>query len=320
MSSSTITYTSVYSDSEPWRFQWVSDDELYVPKEAPQPLDPITRLSPSYVTDSDSSKEDLEEDPEEDPAEYPVDGGDDDDDDDDKEEASEEDEEEEEHLALADSTTLPVVVPVPSTEDTEAFETDKSAPTPPVPSPRLCKTRISIRPQTPMAASAEALIAEYASAPTPPSPPSSPLTPLSSLLPRIPSPPLPLPSPPTHTSPIYNEAPLGYRAAMIQDDLLKADMSIRKRARFTAPTDDSIHASESRAMTVVGEVNERVTDLATTQRQETHELQAADARWALAYSKSKSQAMESQIRNLQRDVDVIQRHRIRDEDRLTSHI
>ncbi|GJW52884.1 hypothetical protein Tco_0096969 [Tanacetum coccineum] len=36
MSSSTVTYTSVYSNSEPWRFQWVSDDELEVPEEAPQ--------------------------------------------------------------------------------------------------------------------------------------------------------------------------------------------------------------------------------------------------------------------------------------------
>ncbi|GKD61212.1 hypothetical protein Tco_1298721, partial [Tanacetum coccineum] len=65
-----------------------------------------------------------------------------------------------------------------------------------------------------MAASAEALIAEYTAAPTPPSP-LSPLTPLSSLLPQIPLPPLPLPSPPTHTSPTQAEAPLGYRAAGI---------------------------------------------------------------------------------------------------------
>ncbi|GKG58493.1 hypothetical protein Tco_0592272, partial [Tanacetum coccineum] len=72
--------------------------------------------------------------------------------------------------------------------------------------------RISVRPQTPMAASAEALIAKYVAAPTPPLPPPSPLTPLSSPLPQIP---LPL-SPPTHTSPTHAEAPLGYRAAGIQ--------------------------------------------------------------------------------------------------------
>ncbi|GJV42374.1 putative reverse transcriptase domain-containing protein [Tanacetum coccineum] len=65
-----------------------------------------------------------------------------------------------------------------------------------------------------------------------------------------------------------------------------------------------IRAFESRAMAAVGEVNERVTDLATTQRQYTHELQA----------------MKAQIRALQRDVALLQRQRIRDEDRLASHI
>ncbi|GKG34312.1 hypothetical protein Tco_0437008, partial [Tanacetum coccineum] len=49
--------------------------------------------------------------------------------------------EEEEHLAPTDSTTLPVVDHVPSTEDTEAFETDESAPTPSR-SPRLHRARI----------------------------------------------------------------------------------------------------------------------------------------------------------------------------------
>ncbi|GKG44379.1 hypothetical protein Tco_0485817, partial [Tanacetum coccineum] len=36
MSSSIVTYTFVYTDSEPWRFQWVSDDELEAPEVAPQ--------------------------------------------------------------------------------------------------------------------------------------------------------------------------------------------------------------------------------------------------------------------------------------------
>ncbi|GJZ96468.1 hypothetical protein Tco_0668802 [Tanacetum coccineum] len=99
-----------------------------------------TALSPGYVTDSDLD-EDLEEDPEEDHTDYPVDGGDGDDepsdddddiDDEDKEpfEDEDDDKEEEEHLALADSSTIPIVDPVPSVRDTEAFETDESAPTP----------------------------------------------------------------------------------------------------------------------------------------------------------------------------------------------
>ncbi|GJX28329.1 hypothetical protein Tco_0236408 [Tanacetum coccineum] len=298
MSSSTVTYTSIYFDSEPWRFQWVSYDELKTPEEAPQssgqappspdyvpghehppspdyvprpkepgqaPLSPDydqplpddaspTTLSPGYVVDSDPV-----EDPEEDPADE---GDDNDDDEDDKED------EEEEHLAPADSTTLQTIDPVSSAEDIEAFETDESTPTPP--SPKSHGARISVQPQTPMSATVEALIAEYASAPTPPSPAPSPLTPLSSSLPHILSPPLPLPSPHTHTSPhptyaslTYAESPLGYRAAEIRlraaspsthhpseilslplllpstthrDDLPEADMPLRKRAHFTTPT------------------------------------------------------------------------------------
>ncbi|GKG41071.1 hypothetical protein Tco_0470283, partial [Tanacetum coccineum] len=84
-------------------------------------------LSLSYVPYSD---------PEEEHADYPADGGDGDDepsdddsdddtDDDDEEpfEDEEDDEEEEEHLALADSSAIPVVDPIPLARDTEAFET-----------------------------------------------------------------------------------------------------------------------------------------------------------------------------------------------------
>ncbi|GKG33276.1 hypothetical protein Tco_0430786, partial [Tanacetum coccineum] len=98
-----------------------------------------TALSPGYVADFDP-----EEGPDEDHADYPADGGDGDDDpsenddedddaDDEDEEASEDeddDEEEEEHLAPADSSAIPVVDPVLSAGDTEAFETNESAPTP----------------------------------------------------------------------------------------------------------------------------------------------------------------------------------------------
>ncbi|GJS77603.1 hypothetical protein Tco_0727484, partial [Tanacetum coccineum] len=41
-SSSTVTYTSVYTDSEPWRFQWVSDEDPEAPADAPP--------SPDYVS------------------------------------------------------------------------------------------------------------------------------------------------------------------------------------------------------------------------------------------------------------------------------
>ncbi|GJV02429.1 hypothetical protein Tco_1335998 [Tanacetum coccineum] len=99
------------------------EDQPYVVADSP------IALSPGYDADSDP-----EEDSEDDPVDYPADGGDDDDDDssdDDKEEeeASEE-EEEEEHLAPADSIIAPVVDHVPSSEETEPFETDEFAPTP----------------------------------------------------------------------------------------------------------------------------------------------------------------------------------------------
>ncbi|GKD93899.1 hypothetical protein Tco_1373736, partial [Tanacetum coccineum] len=198
-----------------------------------------TPLSPDYVPEPEYPKYLVPS-----SVEDPADGGEDDDDesseddadDEDKEEASEEedDDEEEEHLALADSAALSAVDPVPSAEDTEAFETDKSAPKPPT-SPhhiilfsetRPRTTQMSVRPHTQLS-------------------PSIPLPPLP-----VPSPPLPLPSPPTHTSPSYADAPLGYRADRIQlratspplllpstthrDDIPEADMPLQKRAHFTA--------------------------------------------------------------------------------------
>ncbi|GKB28384.1 reverse transcriptase domain-containing protein [Tanacetum coccineum] len=110
-SPSTVTYTSVYINSKPWRFQRVSDEELEAAMEdQPLPTDASpTALSPGYIADS-NPKED-EEDPEEDPADYPADGGDNDDnessDDDDDDDDVEKDEEEEEHLALTDPSVVP---------------------------------------------------------------------------------------------------------------------------------------------------------------------------------------------------------------------
>ncbi|GKB76980.1 hypothetical protein Tco_0943875 [Tanacetum coccineum] len=80
-------------------------------------------------------KEDLEEDHTDDFADE-EDGDDepsDDDDTNDKDEEPTEDEEEEEHIAPADSSAVPIVDSTPSAGDTEAFETDESAPTPRTP-------------------------------------------------------------------------------------------------------------------------------------------------------------------------------------------
>nr|GFB70764.1 hypothetical protein [Tanacetum cinerariifolium] len=87
-------------------------------------------------------EDDDDEDPEEDPVDYPADGGDDRDDEEESSEDEEDDEmdveaneeeKEEEHPAPADSV---VVAPTAadqalSAEETEPFETDESAATPP---------------------------------------------------------------------------------------------------------------------------------------------------------------------------------------------
>ncbi|GJZ09271.1 putative reverse transcriptase domain-containing protein [Tanacetum coccineum] len=392
--SSVVTYTSVYTDSEPGRVFWGADEEIsdggvprvivlgydglpmqpvdppspdyvpgpehpaspdYVPgpehppspieipfvpepeypeylvpseDEAPMEDQPLpadaspVALSPGYVPDSDP-EEDPEEDSEEEHADYPADGGDGDDepsgddtddddaDDDDEEpfEDEEDDEEEEEHLAPADSSAIPIVDPVPSAGDTEAFETDESAPTPRAPQiripfaqTRLRRARKSVRPEPPMSASMEARIAEHAAAPTPPLP--------------VVSSPLPLPSPLT-TSPTDTGAPLGYRAAGIRmraadaspplslpptsprTDIPEAEMPPRKRACLTTPApgyeigessaagaarqpgptpavdtwDEIVEAMMEIAPTTLEGVDQRVTELDTTVRQRTEEFE-----------------------------------------------
>ncbi|GKC93110.1 hypothetical protein Tco_1158552, partial [Tanacetum coccineum] len=192
-----------------------SPDYVPGPEHPPSPAYvPDLTLSPGYIADSDPEEE--EEDPEEDPADYLADGGDEDDDDessgDDNDDDDVEEDEEEEHLAPANSSVVPIVNHIPSAEDTKAFETDESAPTPPASPPHIImfsKIRprtawMSVRPQTtipfPHREEVERLLA------LPTSPP-SPLTPLSS--------PFPIPSPPT-TNPTYTEAPLGYRVVGIR--------------------------------------------------------------------------------------------------------
>nr|GEW93488.1 reverse transcriptase domain-containing protein [Tanacetum cinerariifolium] len=138
--------------------------------------------SPGHIADSESMEEDSidypdkleddDEDPKEDPTkdhtEYPANGGDDDDepsddenddddtDDEDKEHTKDEDddEKEEEHLALAESSAVPVMDPIPSVKDTKEFETNEA--------------RKTVRLEPPISASMEARIAEHAAAPMPP--------------------------------------------------------------------------------------------------------------------------------------------------------
>ncbi|GJW62991.1 hypothetical protein Tco_0114875 [Tanacetum coccineum] len=314
-----------------------SDDDMQVEDQPYYDDASPTAESPGYIADSDLMEEDSidypdkpddddedpEDDPEEDHTDYPTDGGDGDDepsgddtddddaDDDDEEpfEDEEDDEEEEEHLAPADSSAIPVVDPVPSAGDTEAFETDESAPTPrppqiriPFAQTRLRRARKTVRPEPPMSASMEARIAEHAAAPTPPLP--------------VASSPLPLPSPLT-TSPTDAGAPLGYRAAGIRmraavasppsllpptsprTDVPEAEMPPRKRACLTTPApgyeigessaagaarqprptpevdtwDEIVEAMMEIAPTTLEGVDQRVTELDTTIRQRTEEFE-----------------------------------------------
>ncbi|GKF09196.1 hypothetical protein Tco_0043420 [Tanacetum coccineum] len=222
-----------------------SNDEVPI-EDQPLPADALpTTLSPGYIADSDPKKdlkEDLEDDLKVDSTDYPADGGDkveeeessgDDADDEDGEEISEEeddDEEEEGHLAPTDSSVVPIDDHVPFAEETEPIKTDESAPI--LPSPRLRRPRISVRPQTPMAAATEALIVAVATALPSSSPPPSPLTLLLFLIPQIPSPPLPLPSPPLPT-PL---SPLLLPATDYREDVPKADVLPQKRLCLNAST------------------------------------------------------------------------------------
>nr|GEZ79868.1 hypothetical protein [Tanacetum cinerariifolium] len=166
--SSAITYTFVYTDSEPGRVFWGVDEELSddspprvivygydgLPMQ-PQPLPPVdspTTESQGYVAESDP-KEDPEEyeddETENGPVDYPMDGGDDDDGDSSGDDVDDEDEDEEEgeeeHLAPVDSAvviptvelvsqpggTEPASIPLPAKAEVERL---LAMPTPP-PSP-----------------------------------------------------------------------------------------------------------------------------------------------------------------------------------------
>ncbi|GKE65263.1 hypothetical protein Tco_1519424, partial [Tanacetum coccineum] len=185
-----------------------SDDDIQVEDQPYADDASPTAKSPGYIADSDSMEKDTDADSINYPDE-PKDG-----EEDDEEEEPTKDEEEEEHLAPTDSSVVPVVDHVPLAGDTEAFETDESAPTPrspqtrvPFSQTRLCRARKTVRLETPMSASMEARIAKHDAIPIPP------------------------------TNPTYDQAPLGHRATMIRmrDGIPKEDMPPQRRFILTAP-------------------------------------------------------------------------------------
>nr|GEU62847.1 putative reverse transcriptase domain-containing protein [Tanacetum cinerariifolium] len=234
---------------KPWRFYRGFDEESVFQESSYTVAPPSPSYVPGYVADFDP-EEDPEEDLEEDHVDYPTDGGDGDD----EPSNDDDDDEEEEHLASADSFAVPIFDPVPSAGDTEAFETDESAPAPkssqiivPPSQTRLRKARKTIKPQIPTPFPSEAEVDRLLALPTLPP---SPVTPLSSPLPQIPSPPIPISSPPLPltspltTSPTDAGAPLGYRATGIRMRSLvpstshrtpEAEMLPQKRAYFITP-------------------------------------------------------------------------------------
>ncbi|GJV83200.1 hypothetical protein Tco_1523098 [Tanacetum coccineum] len=169
------------------------EDEVFPAEERPllAAVSP-TADSPGYVPELDPEedlKDDDDEDPEEDPADYPADGGDDGDDEDESSNDDEDDdvdiegdEEEEEYPALADSTgvALPAVDHAPSAEETEPFEIDESAATPPPHPAYRVTARISIQDKPPTPFWSDTEVARLLAIPTLPP---SPLSPWSSPLP-----------------------------------------------------------------------------------------------------------------------------------------
>ncbi|GJV48429.1 putative reverse transcriptase domain-containing protein [Tanacetum coccineum] len=233
--SSAVTYTSISSDSNgpSWGIPLVNAGELpeMDPYEEVAQQGQAPPLSPAYVPDPIELDEhvSVEDQPyvddalpiaeslrhiadsesmEEDSIDYP-------DEPEDKDEDPEEDPEE-------DHTDYPANGEdgddKPSDDDDEDDDTndededpieDKESPQTRVPfsQTRLRRARKTVRLEPPMSASMEARIAEHAAAPIPP------------------------------TSPAYDQAPLGHRAAMIRmrDDIPEEDMPPRRRFVLTAP-------------------------------------------------------------------------------------
>ncbi|GKC50304.1 hypothetical protein Tco_1073049, partial [Tanacetum coccineum] len=144
-----------------------SDDDMQVEDQPYADDASTTAESPGYIADSESIEEDSidypdepedddedpEEDDDEDPKEDPSEEHEPEDDDEDlKEDPSEEHEPEDEDTKEEE--------PSKGSNETEPFEEDETVVT--SPPPRHCRARISIRPQTPMAASTQSLIDAFA--------------------------------------------------------------------------------------------------------------------------------------------------------------
>nr|GEU64498.1 retrotransposon protein, putative, Ty3-gypsy subclass [Tanacetum cinerariifolium] len=197
--SSAVTYTFVYTDSEPARVFWGADEELsdrgssrvIVYGYVRLPMQPVALLSPDYIPvpeephtppapQDEDEQSDTEEDPEEykddesedGPVDYPMDGGHDGDDDDDgdssgddadDEDEDEEDEEEEEYLAPADSAVV-----IPTVELVSPPEGTEPAIPPPTTDNTTTRARITVRLQATISLTPEAKVERLLAMHTPP--------------------------------------------------------------------------------------------------------------------------------------------------------
>nr|GEW48685.1 reverse transcriptase domain-containing protein [Tanacetum cinerariifolium] len=256
-----VTYTSVYTDSEPWRYYgeesakagslrvilygyaglpmqqipYVPESEYpkyLVPSNAEEPLEdqPLpadaspTAASPGYVADYDSDK-DSEEDPEDDHVDYPTDGGDSDDepsdDDEDEEPFEDEEDDEEEEEHLVPTDSSVVPIVDPVLPVGDTKALEANEP---APTPRSPHTIIPLS-HTRLRTARKTIRLEPPMSASMEACIARHAALLSPPLP-IPYPPLPFPSPLT-TSPTNTGAPLSYRAADIRMRALLPSISPR---------------------------------------------------------------------------------------------
>ncbi|GJV59454.1 hypothetical protein Tco_1465554 [Tanacetum coccineum] len=272
--SSAVTYTFVYTDSEPGRAFWGADDEEVSEGGIPWvivygydglPIQPVAHPSPDYIPgpeDPQTPPVPQDEDEQDGPVDYPMDRGDDGDDDDgdssrddaddkDEDEEDKEDEQEEEHLAPADSAAV-----VPTGERLARYMAPPTHSLPPlVPSPLPPSSRCPTQVQTLRMVSTQALI--------------------DALTAALPSPLLPPLPPSLHIPP-----PVDHR-----DDIPKSEQPPHKRLRLPTlgsryevgesstarPTKEAV---PELAPVTLGEVSTRVVELAEVHEHDIQDVYA----------------------------------------------
>nr|GEZ45506.1 hypothetical protein [Tanacetum cinerariifolium] len=301
-------------------------DDILPAEEQPLPtaVSP-TAESPGYITDGrDNDANDDGDDFSEDDA-----------DDEDEEESSDSEEEEEEHLA----PTVPALAlysSVSASEETEPFEEGETVATPPPFGYRVA-ARIFVQPHIFMPFRSESEVERLLAIPTPPL---SPVSPTSYPLPPFLMPLTIFTSLPTSSFPL----PLSIPSTSGSESIPKADIPLRKRARFTTSTsryeigESSVAAAARQIRPTLTIADKRRADdkligglrrerryfrtLATTYAQEVAHSRDYCTQ-IMDYCQSRevhTRTLVTQIEALQRNVSTLQRQHIDDEDRLTMHI